>query len=162
MSDKTLKGRPIAERIAKMLGETSFRDGQSGRGLAEVSHTDVVTALGWVQQQEGMSVVQAMETHYGSTLRHEDALRRAWSTHAGEPAKRHQRAVFRFCGALAVRKLAGAHYSSFDHTLYARLLVTERETIADNIDRPLRWYYELVDTGFRAFRGKIFGEEEAA
>ena len=102
------KKRPAAERIAGLDVRSSYRDirdgiGSGATGGARISDQDIAAALGMVKTRCGKGPVWALETYFGSNLRHEHQLRALWADktehHSDEAEDRIRN---RFACAIAV------------------------------------------------------------
>jgi hypothetical protein len=153
MSDKV---RPIAERIAEMMGKTAYRDIRDG--VAEgfrPSFPDVAANLGAIQRERGETAVQALETYYGSTLMHEHSLRHAWDAHCRrtEPDIDYETSVLARMGcALAIRQLAGLEYGSSELREYAWIIRVRQETLKVSVLLAEDWLDELWGNVLRDLR----------
>jgi len=158
MSDKANKAKPIAERIAALMGKSAFRDIREGFGGSAPALTDqdVAAALGAVQRQHGELMVQALETFYGSTLMHEVALRRAWDRRTDGRA--YAEVVLSRMGcALAVRQFAGADYPQAQISDYAWLIRVRREDLQAAISYAEDWLDAMMMEGRRALVEQLRG-----
>lgn len=144
MNDKL---RPIAERVAEMMGRTAYRDIRDGIGGGFMPSFPVVAAnLGDVQRQRGDAAVQALETYYGSTLMHERSLRHAWDAHCRkvEPDMDYATSVLARMGcALAIRQLAGLDYGASEIREYAWIIRVRPETLKVAVILSEDWLDEL-------------------
>lgn len=149
------KRKPIEERIAALMGKTSYCDiregfGGSARGLSD---QDVAAALGLVVKAQGSLAVKVLETHYGSTLIHLEALLRAWDEHEHvKGATREHVALTRFGGELAIRELASIRYGTPQLAHYAYLLQSRRESLQQRRDDAGRWLHNLRDNALLELR----------
>lgn len=151
------KKRPIEERIAAMLGRTAYadiRDGTGGTCPLRIRDQDIAAALGWVAQSVGKLAPLVLETFYGSTLMHQQALTRAWEAERHE-AVRDQIVLTRMAGALAVRELAGAKHCTTEYAEYAYLIFSRREALQARVREASSWLEDLRSTGLRQLRFKL-------
>jgi len=143
--------KPLTERVAAMLGKTTFRDVRNVRGgLAahRLVDSDIAAALGIVQTRRGDIVVKAMETYYASTLVHEPELCREWDRRAQKPD--YQSAVIDRTGAmLALRRFAGATYRQAELANYAWMIKARRAVLDEAIQRAHEWLQALLIQGNR-------------
>jgi hypothetical protein len=150
----TDKKRPTLERIAALMGNSSFidlRDGVGGTNPMRVVHQDIAAALGFVAARQGKIAALVLETHYGSTLLHEKELARAWEESEQERRRevgwtpaREDIVLTRFAGALAVRKLAGVKYCTTQYAEYAYLIFSRREALQRRVEDADRWLGDLL------------------
>lgn len=150
------KQRPIGERIAEMLVRTAYRDLRDGiGGSPQLSVPAIAAGLGMVQRQLGALVVQCLETHYGSSLAHERALRRAWDEHCrtADPRMDHDTIVLsRMGGALAVRQFAGLDYNTAALADYAWIIHVRRESLQASALLAREWLDDHRIAGLQALR----------
>ncbi len=163
MSDKANKAKPIAERIAALMGRSAFRDIREGFGGSAPALTDqdVAAALGAVQRTRGELIVKALETFYGSTLMHEVALRRAWDRRF-EGRERSSIVLARMGCALAVRQFAGIDYAPSQVIEYAWLIMARRESLQSAIKDAEGWLDGLMEEGKRDLISQLRGVQLVA
>jgi hypothetical protein len=150
------KKPPKTERIARMVGKTTFRDFREGfaQSLAKDSDMDIKMALGMAQSNVGPLAVKIMETRYASTLLHEDELRRAYDRELASQTRgraAHVVAVQRISAALAIREFAGARNARSEVPRYAWLVRVRRETIDLIMDDCFSWLLEQCIPAVDAF-----------
>lgn len=158
------KRKPIEERIAALMGKSAYCDVREGVGgtLRGLSDQDLAAALGMVSVTHGVIAVKVLETHFGSTLIHLEALLRAWdeAEHerikaAGRGMTREDVALTRFGGELAIRELASVRYGTPQLAHYAYLLQSRRESLQLRRDDAARWLAELQDGALRELRNCV-------
>lgn len=159
------KRKPIEERIASLMGRTAFcdiRDGIGGTGAPRFTDQDVAAALGMVQSALGKIACMVLETHYGSTLCHAEALLRAWDEKEHRPGRDRQEIVLtRFGGELAIRELASFRYSTVQLAQYAYLLYCRRDDLLRRMKDASRWLEEIRDGALRELRFRAMAEYAA-
>lgn len=149
------KKRPITERIASLLGKGAYCDAREGFSIATtrfgLSDQDLAAALGMVASTKGGLAVKVMETHYGSSLLHLEALLRAWDEHEHDRAKangggrtREETCLARFGGELAIRELASVRYGTPQLAHFAYLIQSRRETLQMRKDDAFNWLRGLL------------------
>jgi hypothetical protein len=148
------KKRPITERIASLMGKGAYCDAREGFSMATtrfgLSDQDLAAALGMVAAAKGSLAVKVMETHYGSSLLHLEALLRAWDEHEHDRAKDHggrtrdEVCLTRFGGELAIRELASIRYGTPQLAHFAYLLQSRRETLQLRKDDAFNWLREQL------------------
>lgn len=148
------KKRPITERIASLLGKGAYCDAREGFSMATtrfgLSDQDLAAALGLVAIATGPLAVKVMETHYGSSLIHLEALLRAWDEHHHNWWKerggrtREETCLARFGGELAIRELASVRYGTPQLAHFAYLLQSRRETLQLRKDDAFNWLRGLL------------------
>lgn len=149
------------EKIAKMVGKTTykdFREGFGGTTFLGDSDADIKGALGIAQQAVGPLAVQVLETRYAGTLQHERGIRRAWDRHLAETAKRlglkrdaHLVAKQRMAAALAIRQLAGAKMIQFEIAEYAWMTCSRRVDLEDCVNTCATWLDGMRSEAQEAF-----------
>lgn len=151
--------RPIEERIAALMGKSSFvdfRDGIGGTNPLRLRDSDVAAALGMVAKAQGPLSAMVLETYYGSTLLHSHGLLRAWDERERQPGqKKHVVCLARFAGELGIREFAGHRYARSDLEHYARLLVTRRETLQLRKADVLGWLDGIRSEALRALHEQL-------
>lgn len=163
------KRKPIEERIAALLGKSSYvdlRDGLGGTCPLRIRDQDIAAALGWVSQRVGKLGPLVLETHYGSTLIHKPAIRQAWEERERKPGQtREQVVVTRFAGELATRQLASFKYTSTDYAELSYLIFSRRETLQLRVRDAASWLDGIRDTALvemrRSLREKWGADKEA-
>jgi hypothetical protein len=160
MSDKADKQKPIAERIARLAGVTSFKDPrQGGGGIPDLSDIDIAAALGMVRsimRKHGDAAEvgpEVLETHYQGSLKHRNILRAAYLRACPPPKEKGYVAVVvrRMAATLGVRMLAGAVFGRPEQTEYAYLCYVRRETLESEMALAARWYLDRLDEAYPAF-----------
>lgn len=153
MSDKR---KPIGERVAELMGRTSYRDIRDGIGGGfKLSLPMVAAQLGMIQQARGEVVVQALETYFGSTLMHERNLRHAWDAHCRktEPNLDYETAVLARMGcALAIRQFAGIEYTNSSLAEYAWIIKIRPQSLRVSVIVAEDWLDEHLNIGLRDLR----------
>lgn len=153
------KRKPVEERIAALIGKSAYvdlRDGLGGTCPLRIRDQDIAAALGWVSKTVGKAAPMVLETHYGSTLIHEDALLRMWEDREHKPGQaREVVVVTRFAGALAIRQVAGAKHGVTQYAQYAYLIMSRRETLQARVTDAMAWLEEVRDTGLRELRRRL-------
>lgn len=150
------KKRPVAERIAGLDIKTAYRDvrdGIGGSGAASLTDQDIAAALGMVKTRAGKLPVLALETYFGSTLRHETALRAAWADkteHHTDPADARIRN--RFSCAIAVRQFAGVLHAESEIMEYAHLMCSRPIDFTRRVNEVLSWLEEKRAEGLTELR----------
>ncbi|KRD71429.1 hypothetical protein [Lysobacter sp. Root96] len=156
MAKENDKKRPIEERIAALMGRSAFcdiRDGFGGSRTPTFSDQDVAAALGMVATVHGKIACQVLETHYGSTLLHLEALLRAWEEREYKPSRPHEEIVLtRFGAELAIRELASVKFSTPQLAHYAYLIVTRRERLQQRVEDAARWLHSIRDQALTELR----------
>lgn len=152
------KKRPIEERIAALMGRSSFcdiRDGIGGTGAPTFTDQDVAAALGMVQSVKGKLACLVLETHYGSTLKHAETILRAWDDREYRPGRHRQDVVLtRFGGELAIRELASIRYGTPQLAQYAYLIYSRREELQRRMQDASRWLHGIRDDALRELRAR--------
>lgn len=155
------KARPLAERIPGLDARSSYRDIRDGIGRGAtrgLSDQDLAAALGMIRNEATIkggnktprSCVWALETYYGSSLRHEHALRAAWAEHSertSDPIE--DRIRNRVAAAVAIRQFAGGSPSSPD---WAHMVAMGTKEFDRNVWRVLSWLEEHREGGLAALR----------
>lgn len=142
MSDKANKRVPIIERVARLMGMTAFRDSAGRGGLPRFTDQDIAAALGMVKHTHGELAIQALETFYGSTLMHEQCLRRAWDMVSGR-REHAEIALSRLAAALAVRQFAGMSIARDQVLEYAWMAHVRREHLESRMGDVTSWLSTL-------------------
>ena len=154
------KRRPIEERIASLMGRSAYRDlrdGFSGGGKVSISDQDLAAALGGAGDSVGRVALLALETYFGSTLIHQQALLRAWEDRERREGDTRERNVLtRFAGALAVQQAAGGKVASAAYAEYAYLLFSRRELLEKRVREAGAWLDELRTSALRAVKVQLF------
>lgn len=153
MSDKK---RPIEERIAALMGRTAYRDireGFGGTGRPELTDQDLAAALGIVSKERGRLACLVLETHYASTLRHAEALLRAWDEREHRPGRPAADVVLtRFAGELAIREFASMRYGTPQLAHFAYLVFSRRERLQERMKDAQRWLVGEMDEALIGLR----------
>lgn len=159
------KKRPPEERIAALMGKTSYvdlREGLGGTTGVRLTDQDIAAALGMVASVRGRVAMLVLETYYGSTLLHEKALQRAWEDRERRKGDERDRIVLtRFAGALSIRQFAGATFTTTHFAEYAYLLCSRRELLQERVAQATSWLVGERDGALRALR-KILKDPMAA
>lgn len=162
------KRRPVAERIAGLDVKSSYRDirdglsGLGGTSAAKLTDQCIAGALGMVKTRRGALAVWALETYYGSTLRHEQALRMKWADkveHNTDSAG--ERIRLRFSFAIAVRQFAGIPHSPSDMAEYSYLMFQRPKDFAERVSAVLAWLEDARADGLSELR-KCLAESRVA
>lgn len=153
------KRRPVEERIAALDVSGSFRDIRDGIGPGgppDLTAQDIAAALGIVKSREGRLTVLVLETYYGSSLRHEQSLRSAWSDHH-ETADQTKaaRILSRFSCAIAVRQFAGIKHVETDMAEYSYLMALRPAEFRRAVDDVLAWLEDYRASGLTALRKAV-------
>lgn len=150
--------RPMAERIAALDVKSSYRDIRDGigpGGVASMTDQDIAAALGMVKSAIGIWPVFAVETYFGSTLRHERRLRDRWSDlRERSDDTRTARILSRFSCAIAIRQFAGIVHVEGDMAEYAYLMVLRPIDFRKSVNDVLAWLEELKSEGLTELRKK--------
>lgn len=152
------------EKIARLDVKSSFRDIREGIGgprnlQLDMTDQDIAAALGMVSTALGKPTVWALETYYGSHVRHENQLRRAWADESETiDDKPDDRIRNRIAAALAIRQFAGG---TFDLREWSDLTNCKTAEFDRNVNRVLAWLEALRDTGLECLRKKM-AEHRAA
>jgi hypothetical protein len=158
------KRRPMAERIAGLDVKTSFRDirdGVGGTSGAKLTDQDLAAAMGMVKTRRGSTVVLALETYYGSTLRHEQALRAKWADHSEHNTDvAGERIRNRFSAAIAIRQFAGIRHAQSDMAEYSYLMFQRPKDFEKRVSDVLAWLEDMRATGLSELR-KCLAESRA-
>lgn len=160
------KRRPIEERIASLMGKSSFcdiREGVGGTGTPRLTDQDVAAALGMVTERKGRLHCLALETHYGSTLIHLESLLRAWDERehvVGQP--REATVLTRFGCELAIRELASIQYGTPQLAHFAFLIVSRRESLQKRKDDATSWLNGMVGEALTELRSCLREHRAAA
>jgi hypothetical protein len=155
----TRKRRPIEERIAALMGRSAYRDFRDGLGggAASVSDQDIAGAIGAAARAIGRPAIWALETHYGSTLLHQQALLRAWEERERKPGDtREQIVIMRFAGALAIQQAAGGKVPSTAYAEYAYLIFSRRETLERRVREAAAWLDDLRFGALSEMKKQLF------
>lgn len=151
--------KPIEERIAALMGKSSFidlRDGIGGTNPLRLTDQDIAAALGAISRDDGPIFAYVLETYYGSTVCHLPALLRAWDEREWREARpRHDICVTRFSGELAIREIAGHRYTMSDMTHYAHLLVCRRQRLQDRKADAWAWLDGIRSEALRGLRAQL-------
>ncbi|GGA00329.1 hypothetical protein [Dyella caseinilytica] len=144
-----------AEKIARILGKTTFKDFRQGfstrLALDADSDADIKHALGVSQRMTGAMAVYALETHYASTLLHEHHLRRAWDALRGEPKRSSDYPIRRLGCSLAIREHAGLKLSQKELKEWAWILHTNYEAIETSVRASGTWLDDITGRATVAF-----------
>jgi hypothetical protein len=160
MSDKAEKRKPIAERIARLAGVSSFKDPrQGGGGIPDLTDLDIAAALGMVRsimRKQGDAYEigpEILETHYQGSLRHRGLLRAAYLRACPPKADKGYGAIVtrRMGATLGVRMLAGAAFGRSEQAEYAYLCYTRLETMRTELDAAAGWYLDRLNDAYPAF-----------
>lgn len=153
-----------AEQIARMLGKTTYKDFRQGfartMALDADSDSDIKGALGMAQRMAGITAVYALETHYASTIDHEEHLRRAWDSLKGEPKRESAYPIRRLGCSLAIREHAGVRVGQKEKKSWAWILHTNYESIEDAMRLAGAWLDEITCRAERAFKEAISDRRE--
>lgn len=158
MSDKADKRKPALEKIARIMGTTSFRT-MFGSGGSE-SDPDIVWkgALGFVQKNGGDLVTIALEMFYSGDIQYEARLRHMWlaTLKIQDEAGYDQHAFLRIGCALAIRQFAGKHkYSRGEIAEWAWLLRVRRDRLDHYVGDVTSWLNDALAEGERLFRDQM-------
>lgn len=163
MSDKTLRGRPVVERIARLFGGSSFCDPRGGTGgIPELSDQDIAAALGMVRTvlkedddckaKDYEIGAEVLETYYAGTQRHRSVIRAAYLRHNPLKKANESALIARRMGAtLAVQMLAGMKYSRFQEVEYAYICRIRLETLRAEVRDAHSWYLDRLNESFKGF-----------
>jgi hypothetical protein len=156
VNDKAIKKKPLPERIAGLDVKTSYRDIRDGIGACgapTLTDQDIAAALGMVKTRLGPFPPMALETYFGSTLRHERRLREKWSDlHEQADMSTTSRIICRFSAAIAIRQFAGIVHSTTDMAEYSYLLVSRPRDFAQAVQLVLDWLEVLKSEGLTELR----------
>lgn len=137
------KKRPPEERIAALMGKSAYvdlRDGVGGTNPLKLTDQDLAAAIGYVSHLRGRLAALVLETYYGSTLIHEQAIQRAWEDRERKPGDSREAIVLmRFGGMLAIHQLAGAKITTPMLAGYAFLIHSRRESLQDKMRAAYAW-----------------------
>jgi hypothetical protein len=155
------RARPIEERIAELFGRTGFRDIRDGAARSSyrsLTTADVAAQLGFMQHENGLPMLLAMETHWASTLVHERTLLSIWAgmQRAGKVNADYPSTVLSRLGcALAIRQCAGAQFAPRDVAFYAFLINRRHGHLAYSMRLADCWLGGLWQTGLSELRRRF-------
>ena len=159
------KKRPVAERIAGLDIKSSYRDVRDGigggRSVMSLSDQDLAAALGFVRLGVGNLPVLALETYYGSSLRHEQALRTKWLDHRENFGDaKEERIRVRLVTSIAIRQFAGIVHPTSFLAEYGFFLLLKPNELQNRMNEVLAWLEALRDEGLQELR-KTLAESRA-
>jgi hypothetical protein len=144
-----------AEKVARMMGKTAYKDFRQGFAsqmqLGSDSDADIKHALGIAQKMTGPTAVNALETYYGSTLMHEQNLRRAWDNVCGDPRREADYPIRRLGCSLAIREHAGIKVGQKEMKEWAWILHTNYEAVESAMQKAGAWLDDVTGRACRAF-----------
>lgn len=154
MGDWTDKRKPAAERVARMVGSTTYRDFREAVGASRGLDPDELLkgALGFVAAHAGDLAAYALETYYAGTLRHEGRLRLLWEKAKPDP---DNVAFSRIASALAIREFAGTRSTQADMAEWAWLVHSRRDTLERRIAETVAWLDDARCRGETIFRRQL-------
>lgn len=161
------KKPPIAEKIARMSGKSTFRDFREGFGGVSTTDADVdiKLALGIARSSVGDVPVMVLELRYAKMLEHERAIRRVWdrelASQCGDPKadqrESHIVAVQRMAAALAIRRFAGARMIQHEIDQYAWMVRCRRRYLEDLMRECETWLDDKCKSASGAFMEAMTG-----
>lgn len=141
------KRKPIEERIASLMGKSAYvdiRDGVGGTNPLRLRDQDIAAGLGAVSRLHGPIAAMVLETHYGSTLMHTEAIIRHWDkAQRKDWYTKTDVALTRFGCELAIRELVGHKFGTPELAHYAYLLFSRREHLQNRKADALHWLEEV-------------------
>lgn len=148
------KRRPIEERIAEMFCVGSYRDPRDGLAMSSlnIDKSRVAAALGSVVQEHGPLCAMVMETHYGGTLMHDDAICREWDALCRNVERQdaQTKTLSRLACTLSVRELAGRKYASREMEKFAWMIAMRRQGLEAAKHIVGSWLDDYLHTGVSA------------
>lgn len=151
--------RPIEERIAALMGKSSFvdfRDGIGGTNPLRLRDSDVAAALGAVSRKQGPLAAMVLETYYGSTILHLRALNRAWDQKERQPKQAKEAiSLTRMAGEMAVLEMAGRTIGREDLEHYAYLMFCRRDDLIARKADAYAWMDGLRSEALRELREQL-------
>lgn len=151
------------EKIARVVGRSTFRDFREGFGGIATSDpdADIKMALGMARSREGELAVMVLELRYARMLEHERVIRKAWdSEQAGQLAGSREKytiAVQRMAAALAIRRFAGARMIQHEIDQYAWMVCCRRRAIEDFMRECETWLDDRCKDAADAFMEAMTG-----
>lgn len=154
-----------AEKVARMMGKTTYKDFRQGfadRLLLDAdSDADIKHALGIAQKMTGTMAVYALETHFASTLTHEQHLRRAWDALKGEPKRSSEYPVRRLGCSLAIREHAGLKVGQKELKDWAWILHTNYEAVESAVRVAGTWLDDITGRACNEFTDALMEQRIA-
>lgn len=166
MAESKDKKRPMAERVAGLDVKSTFRDIRDGIGGSRhdqlsITDQDIAAALGLMhaldkkgRRMVPIEAVLAVETWFGSTLRHEHRLRRIWADKSELPGDvAENRIRNRVAAALAIRTFAGAKVDNLPE--WSELMFTNVSEFKRRVTAVSQWLDDQLVVGVDALREKM-------